>query len=216
MYKSHKVSFKSYASYISLNILSPKTKNIWIIFHGYGQLSKFFIRRFDILDKKENYIIAPQGLSKFYTDKDYQNVGASWLTLEDKNIDFKSQLSYLNSVIADISRKIKINNYKINLFGFSQGVSTLCRLTQNIDFQIDNIIMWAGWIPSEFFNLSIESCKNSNFIYVMGKKDKYFDLKLINEYKNEFIKKKYRFNYELFNGEHKVDRKVLKKINEEL
>ena len=109
-----------------------------------------------------------------------------------------------------------MNNYKINLFGFSQGVSTLCRLTQNIDFQIDNIIMWAGWIPSEFFNLSIESCKNSNFIYVMGKKDKYFDFKLINEYKNEFIKKKYRFNYELFNGEHKVDRKVLKKINEEL
>ena len=216
MYKSHKVSFKSYASYITLNILSPKTKNIWIIFHGYGQLSKFFIRRFDILDKKENYIIAPQGLSKFYTDKHYQNVGASWLTREDKNIDFKSQLSYLNSVIAQISSKVKMNNYKINLFGFSQGVSTLCRLTQNIDFQIDNIIMWAGWIPSEFFNLSIESCKNSNFIYVMGKKDKYFDLKLINEYKNEFIKKKYRFNYELFNGEHKVDRKVLKKINEEL
>ena len=73
MYKSHKVIFKSYASYITLNKLTPKTKNIWIIFHGYGQLSKFFIRRFDILDQNENFIIAPQGLSKFYTYKDYKN-----------------------------------------------------------------------------------------------------------------------------------------------
>ncbi len=216
MYKSHKVIFKSYASYITLNKLTPKTKNIWIIFHGYGQLSKFFIRRFDILDQNENFIIAPQGLSKFYTDKDYKNVGASWLTREDKNIDFKSQLSYLSSVIDDILDKKNIKKCKFNLFGFSQGVSTLCRLTKKINFEVNNIIMWAGWIPSEFFKLSPKSCKNSKYIYVMGKKDEYYDLKLINEYKKKFVKKNYRFNYELFDGEHVVDRKVLKRVYEEL
>ena len=68
----------------------------------------------------------------------------------------------------------------------------------------------------EFFKLSPESCKNSKYIYVMGKKDKYYDLKLINEYKKKFVKKNYRFNYELFDGEHVVDRKVLKRVYEEL
>ena len=80
------VTYQSKNIYMTLNTLTPKTKNVWLAFHGIGYLSKYFARYFDVLDPEENYIIVPQAPSKYYLGNDYKYVGASWLTKEQTKL----------------------------------------------------------------------------------------------------------------------------------
>ena len=217
MFNKHNISFEFSSSYITYNKLTDNTENIWIVFHGYGQLSKYFIRRFDVLDGDKNYIIAPQGLSKFYVDEDYKNVGASWLTKEDRGSDLLNQQKYLIKLMDELKLKIDFSKIKVNLFGFSQGVSALTRLLMNYNMKVNNIIIWAGWVPDEFFNINKDVLKDTNLFFVVGNKDKYYNNLIIKGYIEKFkntLNKE--IDYFVFNGGHIVDRKVLKKINEKL
>ena len=217
MFNKHNISFEFSSSYITYNKLTDNTENIWIVFHGYGQLSKYFIRRFDVLDSDKNYIIAPQGLSKFYVDEDYKNVGASWLTKEDRGSDLLNQQKYLIKLMDELKLKIDFSKIKVNLFGFSQGVSALTRLLMNYNMKVNNIIIWAGWVPEEFFNINKDVLKDTNLFFVVGNKDKYYNNPIIKGYLKKFknILNK-EIDYSVFDGGHIVDRKVLKKINEKL
>ena len=217
MFNKHNISFEFSSSYITYNKLTDKTENIWIVFHGYGQLSKYFIRRFDVLDGDKNYIIAPQGLSKFYVDEDYKNVGASWLTKEDRGSDLLNQQKYLIKLMDELKLKIDFSKIKVNLFGFSQGVSALTRLLMNYNMKVNNVIIWAGWVPDEFFNINKDVLKDINLFFVVGNKDKYYNNPIIKGYLKKFknILNK-EIDYFVFDGGHIVDRKVLKKINEKL
>ena len=217
MFNKHSISFEFSSSYITYNKLTDNTENIWIVFHGYGQLSKYFIRRFDVLDGDKNYIIAPQGLSKFYVDEDYNNVGASWLTKEDRGSDLLNQQKYLIKLMDELKLKIDFSKIKVNLFGFSQGVSALTRLLMNYNMKVNNVIIWAGWVPDEFFNINKDVLKDTNLFFVVGNKDKYYNNPIIKGYLKKFknILNK-EIDYFVFNGGHIVDRKVLKKINEKL
>ena len=217
MFNKHSISFEFSSSYITYNKLTDNTENIWIVFHGYGQLSKYFIRRFDVLDGDKNYIIAPQGLSKFYVDEDYKNVGASWLTKEDRGSDLLNQQKYLIKLMDELKLKIDFSKIKVNLFGFSQGVSALTRLLMNYNMKVNNIIIWAGWVPDEFFNINKDVLKDTNLFFVVGNKDKYYNNPIIKGYLKKFknILNK-EIDYFVFDGGHIVDRKVLKKINEKL
>ncbi len=217
MFNKHSISFEFSSSYITYNQLTDTTENIWIVFHGYGQLSKYFIRRFDVLDADKNYIIAPQGLSKFYVDEDYKNVGASWLTKEDRGSDLLNQQKYLIKLMDELKLKIDFSKIKINFFGFSQGASTLTRLLMNYNMKVNNIIIWAGWVPDEFFNINKDVLKDTNLFFVVGNKDKYYNNPIIKGYIEKFKKTLNKeIDYFVFNGGHIVDRKVLKKINEKL
>ena len=217
MFNKHNISFEFSSSYITYNKLTDNTENIWIVFHGYGQLSRYFIRRFDVLDGDKNYIIAPQGLSKFYVDEDYNDVGASWLTKEDRGSDLLNQQKYLIKLMDELKLKIDFSKIKVNLFGFSQGVSALTRLLMNYNMKVNNIIIWAGWVPDEFFNINKDVLKDTNLFFVVGNKDKYYNNPIIKGYLKKFknILNK-EIDYFVFNGGHIVDRKVLKKINEKL
>ena len=217
MFNKHSISFEFSSSYITYNQLTDNTENIWIVFHGYGQLSKYFIRRFDVLDRDKNYIIAPQGLSKFYVDDDYKNVGASWLTKEDRGSDLLNQQKYLIKLMDELKLKIDFSKIKVNLFGFSQGVSALTRLLMNYNMKVNNIIIWAGWVPEEFFNINKDVLKDTNLFFVVGNKDKYYNNPIIKGYIEKFKKiLNKEIDYSVFDGGHIVDRKVLKKINEKL
>ena len=217
MFNKHSISFEFSSSYITYNKLTDTTENIWIVFHGYGQLSKYFIRRFDVLDSEKNYIIAPQGLSKFYVDEDYKNVGASWLTKEDRGSDLLNQQKYLIKLMDELKLKIDFSKIKINFFGFSQGVSALTRLLMNYNMKVNNVIIWAGWVPDEFFNINKDVLKDTNLFFVVGNKDKYYNNPIIKGYLKKFKKiLNKEIDYSVFDGGHIVDRKVLKKINEKL
>ncbi len=87
------VEYTSTNTYSTLNNLTSETKTVWLVCHGIGYLSRYFIRLFDSLDPQKNYIIAPQAPSKYYKDDNYRKVGASWLTKENTLIDTQNVLN---------------------------------------------------------------------------------------------------------------------------
>lgn len=145
MQKHIEVSLK--ASYRTLNELTPKTKRIWLVFHGYGMLTEFFIKKFEILNKEENFIIAPQGLSKFYLDGFDGRVGATWMTKEDRLTEIENQHRYVAAVLKKES--IGYEHLDVILFGFSQGAATMCRFAVAEKIPFSKMVLWAGTIPHD-------------------------------------------------------------------
>lgn len=144
--KENEVVYQACTTYSTLNSLGPETKTVWIVFHGIGYLSRYFLKYFKALPAKENYVIAPQAPSKYYLNDTYTHVGASWLTKENTISELKNVLNYLDQILEQES---PINNYQVNVLGFSQGVSVALRWVCHSRLKCDKLILYAGGIPNE-------------------------------------------------------------------
>ncbi|GLU44990.1 alpha/beta hydrolase [Allomuricauda sp. NBRC 101325] len=140
------VTYTTENTYLTKNELSPKTKNVWLVFHGYGYLSRYFVKYFNGLPPEENYIIVPQGPSKYYLKNEFKYVGASWLTKENTTTDIKNVLSYIDAVLQAESIPTDVN---FILFGFSQGVSIAARWLAQHNMSCKLVVLYAGGIPNE-------------------------------------------------------------------
>ncbi|GAA3604805.1 esterase [Flavivirga amylovorans] len=140
------ISYQTTNTYSTLNILSSKTKHVWLVCHGMGYLSRYFLKYFKQINAEENYIIAPQASSKYYLGSKFKHVGASWLTKENTIAETKNILSYLDAVLeAENIPKDK----KLIVFGYSQGVSIAARYVVKRKLQCDQLILHSGGIPKE-------------------------------------------------------------------
>lgn len=168
------VTYQSINSYTTLNSLTDKTKNVWIVFHGIGYLSRYFLKYFDELPQEENYIIAPQAPSKYYLNNQYRHVGASWLTKENTVNETQNVLNCLDAVFS--SENIP-EHCKLIVFGYSQGVSIATRWVAKRKLKCNHLILYAGGIPHELspkdFNFLIE--KNTEITTLVGDKDEYIN-----------------------------------------
>jgi len=172
------VTYQTTNSYTTLNTFTNKTKNIWIVFHGIGYLSKYFLKYFDELPAAENYIIAPQAPSKYYLNNQYRHVGASWLTKENTTSETQNVLNYLDAVFS--SENIP-EHCKLVVFGYSQGVSIATRWVVKRKLKCNQLVLYAGGIPKEFipkdFNFLIE--KNTKITTLVGDKDEYINADIL-------------------------------------
>lgn len=144
--KEKTVTYTTENTYLTQNQLSSKTKNVWLVFHGIGYLSRYFVKYFKGLDPEENYIIVPQAPSKYYLKNEYKYVGASWLTKENTATEVKNVLNYIDAVLE--SEKIP-ENVNLMLFGFSQGVSVATRWLASKKTNCKLVVLYAGGIPNE-------------------------------------------------------------------
>ena len=140
------VTYSTENTYLTQNGLTPKTKNVWLVFHGIGYLSRYFVKYFKGLDAEENYLIVPQAPSKYYLKNEYKYVGASWLTKENTETEIKNVFNYIDAVLAAENLPEDIN---LMLFGFSQGVSIATRWLANKKIECKLVALYAGGIPNE-------------------------------------------------------------------
>ncbi|WP_421807391.1 alpha/beta hydrolase [Flagellimonas sp.] len=140
------VTYSTENTYLTKNELAPKTKNVWLIFHGIGYLSRYFVKYFEGLDTEENYLIVPQAPSKYYLKNEYKYVGASWLTKENTAIEVNNVLNYIDAVLEAEHIPERVN---LILFGFSQGVSVATRWLAGKKFRCKLVVLYAGGIPNE-------------------------------------------------------------------
>jgi len=140
------VGYAATNTYETLNQLTPKTEYVWLVFHGIGYLSQYFLKHFKTLDPEKNYIIAPQAPSKYYLNKTYTYVGASWLTKEDTQAEIKNVVNYTDAVFA--AEAIPATK-KLIVFGFSQGVSIAMRWAVRRKLPMEQLVLYAGGIPRE-------------------------------------------------------------------
>jgi predicted esterase len=121
-------------------------KALWIVLHGYGQLARFFLTKFEGLGK-DVMIVAPEGLNRYYLDEAHQRVGATWMTREDREHEIQDQVDYLDSLVDLLHGEA--GDLPVKVLGFSQGVATACRWSLKGRTRLDHLVLWAGGIPPE-------------------------------------------------------------------
>ena len=143
--EEHNTRFELKSRYFTLGKLGAKTESVWFVIHGYGQLAKYFLKKFEPLSES-HFIIAPEGLSKFYQEGFSGRVVATWMTKENRLTEIENYINYLNSIYVDLG----LENYSINVLGFSQGVATASRWVLNQDkVKIKQLVLWSGQFPPD-------------------------------------------------------------------
>ncbi len=206
------VTYSTTNTYHTLNDFTKKTKNVWMVFHGMGYLSKYFINYFSELNAEENFIIAPQAPSKYYQGKNFKNVGASWLTRENTITETQNILNYVDTIFEKELSGIKS---KLIVLGYSQGVSIATRWIASRKIQCDILVLHSGGIPKELQPQDFEFLQpTAQVIYLYGNKDQYITeaRKTEEQLKGSKLFKD-RLNIEVFEGVHEVNRKFLLKLS---
>ena len=166
------ITYTTSNSYATLNQLTIDTKNIWLVFHGMGYLSKYFLKYFKNLNPIDNYIIAPQAPSKYYIQPK-MHVGANWLTRDNTEVGMQNIMNYIDAVF---EAENITEDRNLFVFGYSQGVSIATRYVIKRQLQPSQLVLHSGGIPKEFkqndFAFINSECKVKLFY---GKQDEYLD-----------------------------------------
>lgn len=204
------VSYTSTNSYETLNELNEQTKNVWLVFHGIGYLSKFFLRYFDELNADENYIIAPQAPSKYYLKDSYKHVGASWLTKEDTLMETNNVFNYLDAVW---EREKIPKQCKLIILGFSQGVSIALRYLAYRQLACDKLVIYAGGIPNELHRTHFNFLNTTEVISIIGDKDEYLSQERLKEERKKLLSLFGQSIHHIsFNGGHEVRKEIINQL----
>ena len=165
------ISYISTNTYTTVNQFSEKTKNVWLVFHGMGHLSRYFARHFAKLNAEENFIIAPQAPSKYYQGTNFKHVGASWLTKEETKRETQNVLTYIDAVWANEKPKRDVH---FIVLGYSQGVSIATRWLASRKISCDHLVLHSGGIPTELTSEAfLHLPKETQVTYLYGDKDEY-------------------------------------------
>ncbi|MGI0107128.1 alpha/beta hydrolase [Salinimicrobium sp. WS361] len=209
MMNEKNVSYQTVNTYSTLNEQTEKTENLWVVFHGIGYLSKYFLKYFRHLNQEKNYIIAPQAPSKYYLNGKYEHVGASWATRENTQQEIQNVLAYLDEVYENEGLK---NAKNLILFGYSQGVSIVTRWMAQRQIEPSMLILNSGRIPSELKPSDFAFFEGQvNFVY--GTEDPFIDKDFL-ESEEKRIKELFPKNLKFvpFNGGHEVNKEVIVKL----
>ena len=209
------ISISKTYKYSQLGKCSTKIDTVWIVLHGYGMLSEYFIKKFECILNEKTVVIAPEGSNRFYLNNNYSRVGASWMTKVDKEKDIEDNISFIETLYTKIVDDIGHNNFKLKTLGFSQGGATLVRWIMSNSIKVDSLILWGSDIPQDSLTNQNKSRWSSiNIKIVIGKKDEYIS----DENKKKVIDavNAYGLSYKLieYDGPHKIIESELIKLDD--
>lgn len=210
MGKHYKIRTEKTGHYFTHGLWSGDTKYIWICLHGYGQLAKYFIQRFEFLDPAKHYVIAPEGLNRFYFEGLNDRPVAGWMTREDRLDEIADFVLFLNALREKIGWE-KSAQAKIIYFGFSQGVATMMRWLSDSAPRVDYLLLWAGGLPDDIlYAHRRDYFSQTSAHFFMGDEDPYIREQDIEEKKPLFFSTGMRLQLHSYAGGHKMDEEVLK------
>jgi predicted esterase len=184
-----------------------KAHTILYVLHGYGQLAEYFIRKFSALGTGY-FVIAPEGMHRFYLNGTSGRVGASWMTKEARETDISDNMHWLNEL--DFRIENKSEKLRKVILGFSQGGATAARWFYEGKIQADQLIMWASIFPPDLTIKEEIKTKVSKGVFVVGTNDPYFQE--INDKLAIDHFQQLGFTTFLFDGGHDLDENTLLNI----
>lgn len=211
------LSFDFKARYFKSGEITEKTTQVWYVLHGYGQLAKYFMKKFEVLVQNNICVIAPEGLSRFYLE-DLQTrslggsnrVGASWMTRENRTMDIVNYVALLDTIHQKETADLKI---PITILGFSQGAATATRwaLNGNVDFA--RLILWAGIFPPDMdFDAGHDILQSKQVIAVFGDQDPFVTPERLKEMKALSDQLVIDPRIISFDGKHDLDEATLRQL----
>ena len=210
--KTHHIATPKTARYTSYGELSSKTKYFWFVLHGSNMLSEQMLYKFKDFDPETHFVIAPEGLSRFYVNGFGGEVVASWMTKRDRLEEIHDFSVYCSTLYGTYVQKLP-DSCKTIIMGFSQGGVTAMRWLHHLDVTVDFLIPYACWIPEDIDYSTAKTdwnkiCK----ILTYGSEDQFLNEKKIIEIQEICKAGNLDFRNEIYAGDHRVDKKQLKKI----
>lgn len=145
---NHTLKVTRTARYSTQGQITQQTRYCILACHGYGQLAEHFIKKFDILAGDDLFVIAPEGLSRFYWGGLTGDVVASWMTKGGRLEEIQDYCGFLDQLKAQYLDQLP-ENCEIILFGFSQGCATIMRWVMQRFPKCTHLAFWAGMIPED-------------------------------------------------------------------
>ena len=205
----YKIRTEKTGHYFTHGTMSENTRYVWVCLHGYGQLGKYFIQRFEFLDPALHFVVSPEGLNRFYFEGVNEKPVASWMTKEDRLDEIADYVFYLEALRNKIGWE-RNRNVKIIYFGFSQGVTTMLRWLQNMAPRVDYLLLWAGGIPDDIlFEHRRNYFRQVVCHYFLGDADPYIKPGMLEEKKDLIDAAGLDINLKLYKGDHRIDPNVL-------
>jgi predicted esterase len=176
-----------------------------------GQLAARFLRRFRDLASPTRLIVAPEGLSRFYVDgAASQQVGAAWMTREDRLNEIEDYVNFLNQVYREIFQQLDRSRVRVRALGFSQGVATVCRWLNRGQAIADELIIWSGEMPIELDEHGNWALFQKMAItLVLGTRDQYAFPGFIDKQRAILTRHDVAHRFVPFDGEHVLDEATL-------
>jgi predicted esterase len=200
------IQIKKTAKYATFG--NPDTANtIVFVLHGYGQLADFFIRKFNVLNEDDYFVVAPEGLHRFYLRGASGRVGASWMTKEERQSDIDDYINYLDLLFDEVDSKYSFKN-KI-LLGFSQGGATASRWHNLGRFKADKFLLWAAVFPNDMGIEFSNTFQNSTNYFILGDEDEYITIEQGKNSVKKLNNSNIDFQFVKFSGKHNIDSKTL-------
>lgn len=203
------------ARYYQLGELTERTRRVWFVCHGYGQLAAYFIRHFAVLTEADDstVVIAPEGFSRFYLQDMGGRVGASWMTKEDRLTEIDDYVAYLNQLATSALENCP-PTVRITVLGFSQGAATVSRWLAHARFRPARLILWAGAFPQDVdFAVATHLLEQLPVVLVCGDQDPYVQDSDL-EQQRDFLR---RLGVEpavrRFAGKHELNAAVLRELH---
>lgn len=210
--KTHSIQTTKTARYYTIGELGEKTTEIIFVFHGYAQLAKDFIQNFESILNESRFIIAPEGLNKFYSKGFFGKVGASWMTKEDRENEIKGNLNFCDNIYNHFAEHLN-EEIKIKLFGFSQGGATASRWFVNSKLQNAELILWGSSIPHDIDYQKLRSKLIQPVKIIIGGNDEFISNENLTTELNRLKENEIEFELKKYPGKHNIQPGLLKKLN---
>lgn len=207
------LQFQAKHSYFLSHSPTGKEHSLWIVFHGYGQLAQFFLRKFNFLFHEDCLFAAPEGLNHFYLEGFSGRVGANWMTKHEREVDIANSNSYLSQMMDELLCQLPYVA-KINVLGFSQGAATMSRWICQDHIKPEKVVFWGG-APAHDLDLSLlsETLKNSLVLLAKGENDPFLQSENYTA-QQKLLEEASLVNFKTFSypGGHELEAGLLKEI----
>ena len=209
--QEHHIAVTRSARYFTQGTLGPETRQMWFACHGYSQLAEKFLGYCQALEDESRFLVAPEGLSRFYTNGTHRSVGASWMTKEDRQHEIEDYVGYLDALYQSFFERIERGRVSVHVLGFSQGVGAACRWAVRGKAKLDHLVMWGERLPDEMATPeSVERLRDLRLTVVNGTQDEYVSLRAMDEHAARLRALGLFFEDIRFDGGHRLDKETLR------
>lgn len=215
----HHLEIPRTARYWTLGDAASEPAEIWFVLHGYRQLARRFLRRFEPLDDGTRLIVAPEGLSRFYTGTESGRhgpaaaVGATWMTREDRDTEIRDYVRYLDR-LADTILSRWPKAAPVTVLGFSQGVATASRWTVLGSMHPRRLILWGDFLPPDLdFSTAAARWSDTEVVLMRGDRDKALaDGKLAEAERDRMAAAGLSPEHRTYEGGHDIEQRALQAL----
>ena len=212
MISDHHIAVQRTARYYVLGEAGARTREVWFVLHGYGQLASRFIAYCQPLDDGTRLIVAPEALNRFYTvaptDRNAaaRPVGATWMTREDRERDIADYVAYLDDVYERVMAPLDRGAVRVCVLGFSQGTATAARwLARSSRVRADELVLWGGTLPPELDSATARAELGAPVTLVVGTRDQYADEATVRDEEARLQSAGIRYRLRRYDGAHAID-----------